>query len=100
MFEYQQLPYMEEEARASIWAALCEITMLELERRTLGGNTCGENEYNEQRLADIEHRQSVVEKALWEYSSQHWLSRGEYLEWHAQTIGGINRDLMYYCFES
>lgn len=100
MFEYHNLPYMEEEAKAAIWAALCELAML-IWRETWLVEREGVNDVETSReLGSIESRQKEVEAVLWEYSSQHWLSRGEYLEWWHETVGTTSSRSCYYCFES
>lgn len=100
MFEYPKLPYMEEEARAAIWAALCELACLEWREIWLHEREGVNDSETQRELSEIESRRSTVVDALYEYSSQHWLSRGEYLSWWHETIGSSQSELCYYCFDS
>lgn len=99
MFEYHNLPYMEEEARAAIWAALCELACLEWREKWLTEREGVNDVETSRELGEIESRRTEVSDALNEYSSQHWLSRADYLEWWHETVGLTGSGICCYCFD-
>ena len=99
MFEYPKLPYMEEEARAAIWAALQELAALSWAEDVLDERGGDESEWETRLRMDMEYRQGIAIEALQEYSSQHWLSQAEYSEWWQATVGQSGSDVCKYLFE-
>lgn len=99
MFEYPKLPYMEEEARAAIWAALQELAQLVWRERWIEEREGVNDGDFEREKMDIEYRQGVAIEALNNYSSQHWLSQHEYSEWWQATVGESESNVCKYLFE-